>query len=80
MPAGLPAVSIATAALHLICRPAARRRQCIPFPGEVDFLCGGPPCQGLSGNNRHAKDADILNERAVSRKKGEVASATEGVY
>lgn len=21
------------------------RRQCIPFPGEVDFICGGPPCQ-----------------------------------
>ena len=21
----------------------------LPAPGEVDFLCGGPPCQGYSG-------------------------------
>ena len=24
---------------------ALYRKQCIPFPGEVDFICGGPPCQ-----------------------------------
>lgn len=27
----------------------------IPAPGEVDFLCGGPPCQGYSGMNRFNK-------------------------
>ncbi|KAK9939754.1 hypothetical protein M0R45_016443 [Rubus argutus] len=24
----------------------------LPFPGQVDFINGGPPCQGLSGMNR----------------------------
>ena len=27
----------------------------IPAPGEVEFLCGGPPCQGYSGMNRFNK-------------------------
>ena len=27
----------------------------LPLPGEVDFLCGGPPCQGYSGMNRFNK-------------------------
>lgn len=27
----------------------------LPAPGEVDFLCGGPPCQGYSGMNRFNK-------------------------
>jgi len=24
----------------------------LPLPGEVEFMMGGPPCQGYSGMNR----------------------------
>ena len=27
----------------------------LPAPSEVEFLCGGPPCQGYSGMNRFNK-------------------------
>ncbi|KAK9839548.1 hypothetical protein WJX84_003539, partial [Apatococcus fuscideae] len=30
-------------------------RESLPAPGQVDFLCGGPPCQGYSGMNRFNK-------------------------
>ena len=30
-------------------------RASLPVPGEVEFLCGGPPCQGYSGMNRFNK-------------------------
>ena len=30
-------------------------RDSLPSPGQVDFLCGGPPCQGYSGMNRFNK-------------------------
>ncbi|KAK9785341.1 hypothetical protein WJX73_005011, partial [Symbiochloris irregularis] len=29
--------------------------QALPWPGQVEFLCGGPPCQGYSGMNRFNK-------------------------
>uniref|UniRef100_M8C361 DNA (cytosine-5-)-methyltransferase n=1 Tax=Aegilops tauschii TaxID=37682 RepID=M8C361_AEGTA len=41
--------------LTAICYGGAKREKCIYFKGDVDVLCGGPPCQGLSGNNRHRK-------------------------
>ena len=27
----------------------------LPAPGQVDFIVGGPPCQGYSGMNRFNK-------------------------
>ncbi|MEW5305299.1 MAG: hypothetical protein WDW36_007850 [Sanguina aurantia] len=35
----------------------------LPLPGQVDLVAGGPPCQGVSGLNRHASTVDILDER-----------------
>ena len=29
-----------------------RKGQKLPQKGEVELLCGGPPCQGFSGMNR----------------------------
>lgn len=29
--------------------------QNLPKKGEVELLCGGPPCQGYSGMNRYNK-------------------------
>lgn len=33
----------------------AEQMEKLPLPGEVDFICGGPPCQGYSGMNRFNK-------------------------
>lgn len=33
----------------------------MPKKGEVDFIYGGPPCQGFSGINRFRKANDIKN-------------------
>ena len=37
----------------------AEQLAALPEPGEVDFLCGGPPCQGYSGMNRFNKGDDL---------------------
>ncbi|KAK9918243.1 hypothetical protein WJX75_002529 [Coccomyxa subellipsoidea] len=37
----------------------------LPAPGEVDFLCGGPPCQGYSGMNRFNKGTWSLVQNSM---------------
>ena len=34
-----------------------------PKAGEVELLCGGPPCQGYSGSNRNLNSDDSENKR-----------------
>eukprot|EP00963_Diacronema_lutheri_P012368 scaffold1724_cov341-Pavlova_lutheri.AAC.44 len=40
----------------------------LPRPGEVDFICGGPPCQGYSGMNRFNKGtwSKVQNEMVLA--------------
>nr|XP_023922750.1 DNA (cytosine-5)-methyltransferase CMT2-like [Quercus suber] len=36
----------------------------LPLPGDVDVICGGPPCQGISGYNRFRNiDSPLADDR-----------------
>ncbi|KAL9998619.1 putative DNA (cytosine-5-)-methyltransferase [Helianthus debilis subsp. tardiflorus] len=36
----------------------------LPRPGDVGLICGGPPCQGISGHNRHRNlESPLEDER-----------------
>ncbi|KAL8091319.1 DNA (cytosine-5)-methyltransferase CMT3-like [Apium graveolens] len=34
----------------------------LPLPGDADVVCGGPPCQGISGFNRFRNSENPLND------------------
>ncbi|CAJ2646712.1 unnamed protein product [Trifolium pratense] len=38
------------------------KEKLLPLPGQADFICGGPPCQGVSGFNRFRNKNDPLED------------------
>ncbi|XP_057820390.2 DNA (cytosine-5)-methyltransferase CMT3 isoform X1 [Cryptomeria japonica] len=38
------------------------RKRILPLPGDVDVICGGPPCQGATGLNRFRNVAAPLDD------------------
>ena len=54
--------------LHLFVLQGAEKNshgQTLPKKGEVELLCGGPPCQGFSGMNRfNSREYSMFKVRA----------------
>ena len=48
-------------------RLSAEDRSALPLPGEVEFIMGGPPCQGYSGMNRFNKRNWSLVQNSMVR-------------